>query len=220
MSTTANMNLELPIVSTTLGPEWATELNAALEVVDGHDHSSGKGIKVPVSGLNMNAHLNFEEFKAYNLRSVQFVADLAAALTGATNAGSVHMYNGNLYFTNGSGTAIQLTAGASPVTTPGTFQTLEVTTAAGDLTISSSDTFVQINVDTTSSRTITLPPASSVAEGRVYVIKDATGDCYTNNMTIAPDGADTIDGEVSLNVDSDFATVWVSSDGVANWTII
>jgi hypothetical protein len=214
------MNLELPTVSTTLGPEWATALNAALETVDEHDHTSGKGKPIPISGLNFNANVNFEEFKAYNLKQTQFVADLVATLTGASNAGSVYMFEDNLYFTNGSGTAVQLTAGSAPVTTPGTFQTLEVETLAGDLTISPSDTFVQINVDTSAPRTVTLPAASAVAEGRVYYVKDVTGQAYTNVLTITPNGADTIDEEVTLAIDSDFAGVWLSSDGVSNWAIL
>jgi hypothetical protein len=47
---TANMNLSLPTVSVTIGPTWATQLNTALETVDVHDHTSGKGVQVPLPG--------------------------------------------------------------------------------------------------------------------------------------------------------------------------
>lgn len=220
MSTTPLMNLELPTVSVSLGPDWATQLNAALEIIDGHNHSSGSGTQVPISGINFNANVDFEEFKAHNLKQTQYVTDLVATLTGASNAGSVYMYAGNLYFTNGSGTAVQLTAGSATVSTPGTFESLEVESLAGDLVIGPADTFVQINVDTTAAREITLPAASAVSEGRIYYIKDFTGNSYTNVLTITPNGSDTIDDEAELLINSDYAGVWLSSDGVSNWSIL
>ena len=54
---TTNMNLTLPTVSITVGPEWATLLNAALTDIDAHDHTSGKGVKITPAGLNINADL-------------------------------------------------------------------------------------------------------------------------------------------------------------------
>ena len=33
-----------PGVGTTTGPQWATDLNTSLDAVDGHDHSTNKGI--------------------------------------------------------------------------------------------------------------------------------------------------------------------------------
>ena len=219
MAITNFMNLDLPTVSVTLGPEWATELNDALELVDAHDHTSGKGKKVPTAGIDINAHLNFQEYKAYNLYSTQY-DEQSVPLTGASNAGSVHMSGGDLYFTNSSGTAIQLTDGGSVVTSPGTVQSLEYTFTNGSLVIDPSDTFVTVGVDTTSSRTITLPLASAVAAGRIYVIKDLTGDSRTNPMTIAVQGSDTLDGETSLEVASDYQAVMVTTNGVDTWAII
>lgn len=49
--TTPNMGLDLPVVSTTPGPQWATKNNAALEVIDEHDHSSGKGAAIPSTAI-------------------------------------------------------------------------------------------------------------------------------------------------------------------------
>lgn len=221
MPTSPNMNLNIPVVSETLGPEWAELLNACLAVIDAHNHTSESGVKVPTSGLNINAALDFNKFKATNLNSTQFRADLAAALTGASNAGSLSMFGGNLYFTNGSGVSVQLTTGATPVTVPGTFSNLSVTSVAGDLAINNSDTFVQINVDTTSSRTITLPAASSVAVGRIYVVVDFSYLSNTNPITINCTGGDTFtDGSTSLVVQSNGASLWLSGDGASKWAAI
>lgn len=219
MAITNFMNLDLPTVSVTLGPEWASDLNAALEVVDSHDHTSGKGVRIPTAGLNINANLDFNEFKAYDLFSAQLKSQ-TVPLTGASNANSVSVSSGNLYFTNGSGTAIQLTSGGAPITTPGQVQTLEFLTVNGDLTIGSSDTTVFLSVDTTSSRTITLPLAAAVATGRIYAIKDATGNSNANPMTVATQGGDLLDDATSQVIDSDYGCIWVISNGANGYSIL
>ena len=54
MATTPNMTLDLPVVSTTPGPTWATAVNEAFDTVDTHDHSTGNGVKITPTGLNIN----------------------------------------------------------------------------------------------------------------------------------------------------------------------
>lgn len=59
-TTTTNMSLEIPDVGSTAGPDYATLINAAFVDLDAHDHTSGKGVPVPVSGLNINANLDMK----------------------------------------------------------------------------------------------------------------------------------------------------------------
>jgi len=217
MAITNFMNLDLPGVLVTLGPQWAEMINDAMEVVDEHDHTSGKGKKIPTNGIDINANLNFQNRKAFNLFSTQFQAIPSAPLTGASNANSVSVFNNDLYFTNGAGVAVQITSGGSVVTTPGQVQTLEYFAVNSNLTINPASTFVFVAVDTTSSRTITLPLASSVATGRIYAIKDASGLSKDNPITLNRQGSDLIDGETSQILDSEYSTTWVISDGVLNW---
>jgi hypothetical protein len=213
------MNLDLPVVSETLGPAWATQLNAALETIDAHDHSSGKGTKVPTSGININANLNFGGYKPYNLLSLQ-LSSQSAALSGASHANSVFVQSGNLYFTNGSGTAVQLTSGGSIVSSPAAVESLEYTSVNSSVVIGPSDDFVFIAVDTNAARTITLPSASAVSTGRIYAIKDETGLANGNPITIEAAGSDTIDGEASIDLDSNFGSIWVISNGVDGFLIL
>lgn len=219
MALTNFMNLDLPTVSVTLGPEWASEINAAFEVVDAHDHSSGKGVRVKTAGLDINADLTFAGFRALELRSAQFVSQ-PTLLTGATNANSVYVSSGNLYFTNGSGIAVQVTNGGSIVSSPGAVQTLNLTSINTNLTISPSDTFVLILTDTTASRTITLPLASAVTQGRIYMVKDVSGQANENPITLATSGSDLIDGASTQLIDSNNANVWIIGDGATNWSIL
>ena len=212
------LNLDLPTVSITIGPEWANEVNAAFEVIDAHDHTSNKGVRIPTAGININAELDFNTNSAANLTQIKLISN-TSTLTGATNANSTYVSNGNLYFTNSSGTAVQLTDGGSVVTSAGALQTVETQAVSSDLTINPSDTFVFLSVDTTAVRTITLPLANSVASGRIYIIKDVNGAANSNNITVNPAGSDTIDNESSYTHDSDLGSFWVIGDGVSAWQV-
>jgi len=219
MATTSNMSLELPTVTVTLGPEWATQLNTALTVVDEHDHSDGKGLKVPAAGLNINADLDFQSNDLTSVKALHYT-DQSSPLTGGTNLTTTYSVNGDLYFTNGAGTAVQLTSGGSIVTTPSAVTSFEVTNINTDLIIAPADTFSYLIVDTSLARQITLPSASAVTAGRTYAIKDASGNANNQNITIVPDGLDNIDG-VNANkvIDSNYSTTWVIADGATNWYI-
>jgi len=216
---TTNMNLELPTVTVTLGPEWATELNAALEVVDAHDHTSGKGVPVPVSGLNINADLNLGNFRVTEAKSVQHESQ-ATTLVGASNANSVYTVLGDLYYTNGSGTAVQITDGGTVVTAPASIQSFETVLVNTNLVIGPTDTFVFLFVDTSvSPKSITLPAASAVVAGRLYIVKDVSGNSEVNNITVNRAGADLIDGQTSLVISSNFATSFIVGDGTSAWSV-
>lgn len=218
MAITPNMNLDLPTPTVTLGPTYATQNNTAFSTIDTHDHSSGKGIPVPTSGLNINANLDFNGHKPTNMLALQLVSNVST-LTGASNANSVYVSSNNLYFTNGSGTAVQITSGGSVVSVPANTNTLETVAVSSSPTISPSDTYVYLIVDTSVSRTITLPLASGVAGGRFFAIKDALGQSNTNPITVACQGADEIDGAASYTVNSNFECVWITGDGVSKWHI-
>lgn len=216
---TPNMNLELPVPTVTLGPEWAIELNAAFDVIDLHDHSSGFGVSIKPAGLDIDSDLDFQSNRAFNLKSSKYT-DQTATLTGALNASSVYSKSGDLWYTNGSGVAVQLTSGSSIISAPSSVDNFQYDEINTSLTIGPSDAFVVLDIDCSASRTITLPSASAVAPGRIYLIKDGTGQSETNNMTIAPDGADLIDGAASVAVNSNWACVFVTSNGINGWRIL
>lgn len=213
------MNLSLPIPTTTLGPAWANQLNAALEVIDGHDHSNGNGTQIKTAGIAINADLGFNEFSAFGLKSVM-LATQAAALTGAFNARSIYAVGDDLYYTSGAGTAIQLTAGGSIVATPAALSTISYSVVSTDITISPSATEVFYAVNTGAARTITLPAASTQTAGRVFVISDATGQSESNTLTVLPDGTDVIAGAASLTITSNFGTAFLITNGIDRWLLL
>lgn len=90
---------------------------------------------------------------------------------------------------------------------------------AGNLVISDSDDIAILLVDTSAPRNVTLP-ASSAAR-RVLEIKDATGAAMTNNISLIPNGTNTIEGLASTKL---LATNWgswkVVSNGAGAWYML
>lgn len=143
-----------------------------------------------------------------------------------------------LWITNISGTTATVTRGAegsTPVSHAASFQ-LELLITAGGLgsfaqgwpglvstlvaksaayTATAADNIIVCNA-TTAAFTITLPTAVG-ALGRTYTIKktDATG----NGVTVDPNGAQTIDGAVTITLSRQWQYIQIVSDG-ANWQIV
>lgn len=110
---TANMLLTLPTVGVTAGPAYASQINAALEVVDRHDHSTGSGVQITPAGLNINANLSFNENDATDLRTARFISQ-PSALTGASpDLSCLYVVGDDLYYNDGAGNQIALTIGGS-----------------------------------------------------------------------------------------------------------
>jgi hypothetical protein len=210
------MNLSLPTVSVTLGPTWASELNTAIETIESHDHTSGKGALIVPSAININSNLTFATNAATDLAYTNFVNQ------SATLVGSLLVYgkSGDLYWNNGSGIPVQVTNGGSVITTPANLQVLNYIDVAVDTIIGAASTDVFYAVDTSATRTITLPLASSVAAGRIFCVKDATGQSETNVLTLATNGADLIDGESTQTFESNFGCWFVIGDGISKWRVI
>ena len=110
--------LEKPAIGVDTGPGWATAINNSIDAVDGHDHSSNKGVRITPAGVNINADLDYNQNSAISLKNVIF----NSTVTAATTAYSLYQASGNLFFRDGSGTAIQMTisgtvnAGAGSIT--------------------------------------------------------------------------------------------------------
>jgi len=98
-----------PGVGTTAGPQWATDLNTSLDAVDSHDHSTNKGVRITPAAINVNADMEFNQNSASELKNLIF----DSSVTAATTAYSLYQAGGNLYWRNGSGTAVQVTLGSA-----------------------------------------------------------------------------------------------------------
>lgn len=213
---TTFMSLNLPTPSVTLGPEWASDLNTALELVDSHDHTSGKGKKITPAAININATLSFNAQAAEDVSYLE-LQDQSATLS---NPSKVYAVNGDLYWNNGSGVPVQITDGGSVITTPASVESFDYLSVSTSTTIGSGDNTVFVNVDSTSAAvSITVPEASSVAAGRIYVIKDKAGTSETNSISILASGADEIDGETSIVLSSNYGSIIIIGNGATGYSI-
>jgi len=120
------MGLTLPSVGVTIGPTWASQLNTALEDVDAHDHSPGNGVAITPSGLSINATLPFNGNAAGTVGRVELVSQAATTALAC----NVYVVAGDLWYTNASGTAVQLTIGGSPAAGGGSISGMTGTTAS------------------------------------------------------------------------------------------
>ena len=118
MTTTTNMGLTQSTVGTTTGPDWATNAENNLLTIDAHDHTSGKGVQLTPSSLNINADLEFNLNSATELKNVVLDNAVHASASGDTN-NSVYEYDGNLYWRNASGGSVQITSGTAVNTSGG-----------------------------------------------------------------------------------------------------
>ena len=130
MAVSALMNMDLPDVSTTLGPAWATKLyNALYSVVDSHDHTSGNGQLVPSAGIDIDADLDFGNNDATSLRTVRFRTQ-TAALAAASDLRCLYAVGSELYYNDGNGTAVAITLNGAVTGASGTIAGLPSGTAS------------------------------------------------------------------------------------------
>lgn len=138
-----NMGFPIPAVGVTTGPQWASDVNQSLLVIDSHDHSSGNGVQVSPSGLNINSDLTFQSNNATNLRSSRFfpfptTGDFDAT---ASDLGALYEIGVDLYYVDGSGNIIRITQSGSVSGSAGTITGLPSGTASASYS-SGSGTFV------------------------------------------------------------------------------
>lgn len=113
--TTPNMDLTLPGVAGTQnptpGPVYANEFNDNMSVIDVHNHTAGKGLKVPTAGININADFSFNDFDVTGVQTlglgVSTVPSSASrTLSSSKTGGSTST---DLYYTDAEGDLIQFT---------------------------------------------------------------------------------------------------------------
>jgi hypothetical protein len=97
----SSLGITLPTPGTTT--DWGDDLNTAIQtIIDAIEAG------VPSGGLNIAANI---DLNTYGLLETGFaqLTNQGATLTASTDYNKVYAYGGNLYFTDGSGAAIQIT---------------------------------------------------------------------------------------------------------------
>lgn len=207
---TPNMNLVIPVVGQEPGPQYALDVNSSFTIVDGHNHTQGYGVQIPTAGLNINADLSFNGVNATLLRSARFQPQLTPLAT-PSDLGCLYESGVDLYYNDGNGTQIRMTASGGVAGTPGSISGLVSPASAsyspGSATFTwQSNTLTPANMDfasailrnlIASSKGLTLqPPAAMAAD-------------YTITLPPLPTGATKF---VSMDTSGNLASLW-SIDG-------
>lgn len=207
----ASMLLPIPIVGTEPGPQYATDINSCLTIIDGHNHTPGLGVQVPTAGLNINADLSFGSNNAYNLRSVRF-SPQGSPLALADDLGCLYESGVDLYYNDGLGNQIRITQSGGVAGTPGSIANLVPPASASYVSLSS--TFVWQSAANT--------PANMDAAS--YIFRNLTAN--SNGLTLEPPAAMGADYTItlpalpasqkflSLDATGNMAAVW-SVDGTS-----
>lgn len=163
-TTTPNMSLIEPDVLSTPSPTWASLLNNALTTIDSHDHSTGKGVKITPSGLNISSDLPFGSNNATTLRSVRLNNQTSFTPT-SNDLACIYVLNNEIYYRDGVGNVIQITSGGSLNTAGFSLSSLSIRDSAFTLQYFA-DLTKQVKFDlsaitTGTTRTISIPDATS-----------------------------------------------------------
>lgn len=110
MSDTPSMQIPLATPGADDGV-WGDILNDGFQTIDVHDHTPGRGLPIPTSALNVVGDLALDGNSVTGLKKLT-LNDQGSALFGTLNQLSINTASGNLYWTNGAGTAVQITDGA------------------------------------------------------------------------------------------------------------
>lgn len=136
---TANMNINVPTVGVTSGPQYATDINNAFMTVDAHDHSSGNGVSITPAGLNISSDLSFLGNNATVLKSARFQVQ-SSPLATASDVGCLYVSGSDLYFNDVSGNQVRITQSGGVAGSPGSISGLS--SPASATYVSGSQTFV------------------------------------------------------------------------------
>ena len=219
-STTTYMSLTLPTPGERLGPTWASDLNAALTLVDAHDHATS-GKSLGVAALTIDADLDFSpgttDYAPTNMKYGGF-ASQAAALSATSFPGSVYVADGDLYFNDLANNQVRITDGGviSSTGVAAIAFSAASSSLSGTASITATDNVSYYFIDTSSvACTLTLPSAGAtgMTAGRFFIIKDISGNAASNNITITASGTDQIDGAGTYVIASNRGSATVINRG-------
>ena len=188
-TTTPNMGLVKPDVLSTPAPTWASLLNAVFDAIDSHDHSSGEGVKITPSGMNISSDLSIGSNNLTSIRTTRFT-NLSSWSPTASDLACFYVLNNEIYFRDGVGNNVQLTLNGS------------IPQSISSLTLTDIN-FVIKNVLDTTKQFLFSAAAISTSTTRTYTMPNANvtlvGDTNTQGVSNKTFTANDFDGGTASN---------------------
>jgi|10_taG_2_1085330.scaffolds.fasta_scaffold87518_2 hypothetical protein len=213
-------NLPIQTTSDAAATRIITFTNGIGNAVQGEENLTFNGSLLSVAG-NVTASINVSASGFYG--DGQNLTNLpAAAISSYTNAADNRIITsvnsstvnaeGNLTFNSAS--SLLTVGGASHLSGGVAHKRIAV---INDYGVTLADYY--LGVDTTSNTVkLTLPAASSAQVGQTFVIKDEGANTEANPITVSGSGADTIDGETQVQIESPYGALSLYTNG-SHWFI-
>lgn len=137
------MGFPISTIAVDSGLSWEQNLNAALVVIDQHNHSPGFGQQIQPNGINISSDLSFQNNNATSLRAARFTPQVSPIPNTGLDVGELYVSGNELYYNDVTGGhQVQLTAsGTVNATSSGISSgTASASFSAGVLVVKSSST--------------------------------------------------------------------------------
>lgn len=182
------MSLPVPDVGQEPGPQYATDVNNCLTIVDQHSHLPGSGVPIVSAAININADLPFNNNNLTAARALRFQPQVVLISASGADLGELYESGVDLYFNDGAGNQIRITQSGGIAGTPGSISNL--TPPASASYVSADETFVfqsdantPANLDAAS---ITLRNLVANSHGLTLSPPPAMGSDYTITLPTLP----------------------------------
>lgn len=133
------MSLPVPVVGVDPGPQFASDVNSCLTLLDSHNHSPGFGVQINPAGININADLAFNNNNLTSARSIRMQSQ-GAVLNLVSDLDCIYVVAADLYYNDGNGNNVRITQGGGVAGSPGSISNL--TSPASASYVSANQTFV------------------------------------------------------------------------------
>lgn len=117
------MNLPIPNVGQSQGPQYAIDVDNCFTIVDSHNHSPGFGAQITPNGLNINADLPINNNNLLTVRTVRF-SPQSAVLSSPSDIGCLYEVVNDLFYNDGLGNQVRITQSGGVAGSPGSIANL------------------------------------------------------------------------------------------------